>query len=276
MDPTTDDYAALPLTLGAGALYLTGEDNLKITTFGALAGAVLAIEGRIVTPEGCLTPIAERHVPNSNRTAATSFIPLREGWLTNLQLRETAGGAIRGCIFVLVEIIRGTAAQGQTLGTLLSDYVTTNNRLTWPGSRILASVSDVGRIRTIVGTNPAAGVEISETVPAAARWKLRTFGFTLVTSAVVANRTPVLTIDDGANIIWETGNNVAQTATQTAKYRAGIGVPLTTIGALTYQLPLPSDLPLLAGYRIRTVTGLIDVGDDYAAPIYEVEEWIEP
>ena len=96
-----------------------------------------------------------------------------------------------------------------------------------------------------------------------------------MTSAVVANRTPVLTIDDGANVIFETGTNVAQTATQTAKYRAAVGVPLTTFGALAYLLPLPGDLELAAGSRIRTVTGAIDVGDDYSAPVYTLEEWIE-
>jgi hypothetical protein len=82
----------------------------------------------------------------------------------------------------------------------------------------------------ISGTNPAAGVEISETSRRARARKLRSFAFTLVASAVVANRTPVLTIDDGANVLFETGTNVAQTASQTVKYRAAVGVPLTTFG----------------------------------------------
>jgi hypothetical protein len=112
-------------------------------------------------------------------------------------------------------------------------------------------------------------------VPVGARWKLRTFAFTLVASGAAANRVPVLTIDDGANILWETGSNINQTAGQTAKYRAGVGVPFFTYGALSYHLPLPSDLWLGAGSRIRTVTAAIDAGDDYAAPIYHVEEFME-
>jgi hypothetical protein len=32
---------------------------------------------------------------------------------------------------------------------------------------------------------------------------------------------------------------------------------------------------LAEGYRIKTSTAAIDAGDDYAAPIYSVEEWIE-
>jgi hypothetical protein len=220
-------------------------------------------------------PIAERHVPTSNYTAKTTVHPLAEGILTNVHLRVSVGTGVRGAVFAILELQRGTSSNGQPLATLVAGYVTSASRLAWPGSPIESSASGPGRLRVVTGTDPAAGVEISETIAAGTRARLRSFAFTLVASGVAANRTPVLTIDDGASVIFESGTNVAQTAGQTAKYRAAVGVPLTTFGALSYLLPLPSDLELAAGSRIRTVTGAIDVGDNYGAPIYTLEEWIE-
>jgi hypothetical protein len=77
--------------LVGGGLYLTGDDNLRITTIGALAGAVLAIEGRQVSPEGTPVPIAERHVPSSATTPAPRRFPVAEGILTNAAAARNDG-----------------------------------------------------------------------------------------------------------------------------------------------------------------------------------------
>ncbi len=263
------------LAAGAGGLYLTGEDNLRLTTWGALAGALVAVEGRYIDKDGCTVAVSETQVPNSDRSAKTSIFAGREGLLTNVQVRVITGTSVVGLIGALLEIVRGQTGGVQPLGTLLQGYVTSATRLAWPGSAITPLPGGVGRLRVIVGTDPAAGVEISETVPTGARWKLKAFAFTLVASAAAANRTPVLTIDDGANIVWETGTNVAQIANQTAKYRAGNGVPFLLFGTLMYNLPLPEEMSLPAGSRIRTVTGALDAGDNYGPPIYLVEETLE-
>jgi hypothetical protein len=260
----------------ARGLYLTGEDNLRLTTWGTQANRVVSLEGRTLKPDGSLEPFVETQTPSSDRSAVTSIYPVSEGLLTNLHVRVSTGASIRGHIYAIVELVRGQSGGVLPLGTLLSGYVTSAGRLAWPEGPNEPSPAGFGRIRLITGTNPAAGAEISETVPTGARWKLRTFIYTLVTSAAVANRRPVLTIDDGATTIWESFTNVAQTATQTAKYRAGVGVPFLLYDTLAYHLPLPSDLLLPAAARIRTVTALIDVADDYGAPVYAVEEWLEP
>lgn len=264
-----------PALLSVPGLYLSGEDNFRITTWGAVASLVVVVEGRFVTPEGLTVPFAERHVPNSDRSAASSILPAREGVLTNVQIRVGTGTAVEGGVAAILEVVRGREGGVQPLGTLLQGYATSATRLAWPGSPIVPLGVGPGRIRSIVGTDPAAGVEIAETVPTGARWRLRSFAFTLVASVAVANRTPVLTIDDGANVVWEVATNIAQTASQTAKYRAGVGVPFTTFGALAYLLPLPGDFMLAAGWRIRTVTGALDGGDNYGPPVYTVEEWME-
>jgi hypothetical protein len=261
--------------LGGGGLYLTGEDSLRITTIGALAGGVVALEGRLVTPDGCVVPIAERHVPNSNYTAASQIFPVAEGVLVNAQLRVTTGTAVRGHVFAFLEIVRGTGSSAQPLGTLLQGYLTSGARLPWPGAAIESSVNGPGRLRSITGTDPAAGVEISETVPAGVRWRLHAFRLTFVTSAVVANRIPTLFIDDGSIRVFGAAS-AAQPASQTLQYYwASYGAKDTATSQAALQLVLPTPLILGPGYRIQTATTLLDVGDNYGAPQYLVEEWIE-
>src|SRR4051812_18481105 len=173
----------------AHGLEVTGEDNLRITTIGALANAVLAIEGRLVSPAGVTMPFAERHVPSSAYASLSQILPIAEGTLTHLQVRATTGAALRGHVFAVVEVVRGGGSNAQPLGTILQGYVTATQRLAWPGSPLESSIAGAGRLRSLTGTDPAAGVEISETVPAGARWRLVAVRLLLVTSAVVANRT---------------------------------------------------------------------------------------
>lgn len=256
-------------------VYLTGEDHLRLTTIGALAGAVVALEGRRISPEGIIVPFAERHVPNSDRTAATTLHGLGEGLLTHAHLRLSSGTGTAGHVFGFLEIVRGLTGAIQPLATLLQGYIATVPRLAWPGSPIGSALTPNGRHRVITGSDPAAGAEISETVPAGARWRLAIFNFGLQASAAAANRLPLLTIDDGASIVWQVGANVALTANLLGVYRTAIGAAASVIGTQHYTLPLPSHLMLLPGYRIRTVTTALDVGDNYTAPIYVVEEFLD-
>jgi hypothetical protein len=261
--------------LDAGGLYVTGEDNLRLTTFGGVANLVVVMEGRLLDCDGRIVPLAERHVPNSNYTAAQSIFGLAEGVLTNVQLRIATGTAGRGGVFGVLEIVRGVTSNAQALGTLLQGYITTNARLAWPGSPIESSLNGPGRLRSITGTDPAAGAEISETVPTGVRWKLVSFTAILATSAVVANRAPSLILDDGATTVFQLGANGTVAASSAAGYTwaAGLGIFGSTGNGNAGALPDPAWLS--AGYRIRTQTGLFDVGDNWGAPRYLVEEWIE-
>src|SRR5213592_2214118 len=143
--------------IDAGGLYVTGEDNLRLTTIGSLAGVTVALEGRRVTPSGCIVPLGERHVASSNRVASSNIFPLGDGVLTHVQLRASAGAPRRGQTFAILEVVRGRDGTVQPLATLLQGYVTTTPKLAWPGIPIGASSDGPGLIRSVTGTNPAAG-----------------------------------------------------------------------------------------------------------------------
>lgn len=132
-----------------------------------------------------------------------------------------------------------------------------------------------GTISYVTGTNPAAGSEISQTVPAGVRWKLKSVRFVLVTSATVANRFVNFIVDDGTTNIFDVYYPTAHTASLTvAYYAAPLGVTQTgLLGPATNRIyfNIPADMELLPGYRIRTTTTGIDAGDDFAAPTMYVE-----
>lgn len=263
------------LAAAAGGVYLTGEDNFRLTTWGSLGSAVVVLEGRIVSPDGCIVALSESQIPLSTRAAKTTIYPAREGLLLNVQLRVGTGTSIGGTVGALLELVRGRDGAVTPIATLLQGYVNSATRLAWPGSPLTPLTSGAGLLRLITGTDPAANVEISETVPTGARWKLRSFRFAFVADANVANRTIVLTIDDGATTLFETSSAVAVTANQTPVYNAAPGLQFFTYGTLAYHLPLPGELWLPAGARIKTVTTNRQVGDNYGAPLYAVEEFLE-
>ncbi|MBA7479414.1 hypothetical protein ES707_14848 [subsurface metagenome] len=132
-----------------------------------------------------------------------------------------------------------------------------------------------GRIRSITGTDPAAGDEISETVPARRRWRLLTIKYSLVTDETIVYRISRVYIDDGTNLLISLYNDRTQEGSLTRDYHY-IQLPIDpiTINTNTY-LPLPNII-LAAGFRLITDTLLLQDADNYSAPQLLVEEWIDP
>lgn len=85
---------------------------------------------------------------------------------------------------------------------------------------------------------------------------------------------PVLTIDDGANIVYQSpGCSAALSASTTAQFTWAPGLSLGAGGAGTVQTAsLPYECVLPSGFRIRTVTTGIGANTNYGAPSYLVCE----
>jgi hypothetical protein len=96
-----------------------------------------------------------------------------------------------------------------------------------------------------------------------------------VASAAVANRNASLNFDDGANIYAQAAVNFNQTATTSFIYHFGdVGQTFVQTSAQA-QVSAPKNIVLLPGHRLRTIVSALDVADDWGAPQYEVEEWLE-
>jgi len=128
----TDPAAPLVMhpALGGPGIYVTSDDALRLTTLNSVASVTIALTGRFLTPDGRrVQPFQERHVPNSDRTAATSDFPLADGWLANLSAIVTGAAPQFGQTFVRVDLIRGRGTAAVVLATLLQGFVTSAQRL---------------------------------------------------------------------------------------------------------------------------------------------------
>ena len=143
-------------------------------------------------------------------------------------------------------------------------------------SRVTGAVSScapgAGVIRSITGTNPAAGGAMIETVPAGVVWRFISMNVTLVTDANVASRTVHFLFDDGTNIYLRVTNDQGQAENLTQIYNVANGVHTGFVNPNIQSLPSPSDLFLPAGHRIREGTNNFQSGDDWGAPQMLVEE----
>lgn len=134
---------------------------------------------------------------------------------------------------------------------------------------------------TYRGTDPAAGAEISEAVPAGKIWEVQAITFILVTDGTAASRHPVITLDNGADILAKViqGAGGAQTASTTWRHSFFIGADSVAITSGSAENSTNAAFPKITlgpGYRIRTVSEGIVAGDNYAAPVFCVLEYDLP
>jgi hypothetical protein len=130
--------------------------------------------------------------------------------------------------------------------------------------------------RKQLGADPAAGGEVSITVPAGVRWALLSVSVALVQGATQTPQ-PILVIDDGTDVLFESfGSSAAQAVSTTCRYTWAPNFPLSgQVGATTNVhsvAPLVPGLVLPAGYRIRTSTLGIGANSDYGVPALMIVE----
>lgn len=130
-------------------------------------------------------------------------------------------------------------------------------------------------LETKTGVNPAANTECGDTVTAGHEWILRSYAVTLVRDGNAANVIPTLIFKDaGGNELLRlvVGTNI--TANQTVRIQASTfsTKPSDVSGTVVY-LTLPLNFKLGAGYTITTSTASIQAGDNYGAPVMQVDDF---
>jgi len=127
----------------------------------------------------------------------------------------------------------------------------------------------------VTQANPAAGADFTVTVPAGKFWRVLSVSAQLVTDATVAARGPKLALDDGTTIFYECVNSgTGQAASSTCQYSFAPGCSMETASPASgvfKNFPIPECI-LMAGYRLRMITGAIQVGDQWSAIRVLVDE----
>lgn len=276
-------FVAQPTAFAGGRVIVSpfqfttsGEDNLRVMSANSLVGVTLQIRGRRFNEDGLIEPFAYDHVPNTDRTIKTTDHALGVGALINVTI--TAGGAtpLIGQTFVMCKIIRGLSGATLVLGTLLQGYVSSQQELAWPGSPITSSIDAGGYYRTITGTVPAAGADISESVPTGAMWELLMLEAQLLPSAAPGNRRPVLKFSPSGVVFGASAAPDVATAGLGATFNWQATMPLAVPVAPGINVAaIPTPMRLLLGGRFITQTSGLLAGDQWSAPTYLVREWLD-
>lgn len=275
--PTPDPLRwAYPAPWAPGGFYMRIDDNIRVTSYNSLAGVTLSVRTRFLTLDGLVQASVDAHTPNTDRTAASSILVTPEGWLLGLEVFASAGTPQIGQTFVVLEAVRGLASSATPLQLFTTGYCTSKQPLAWPAVSPGQSLDGHGALRSIAGTTPGAGAEFSETVPTGARWELIMFHGVLNGSAAVANRLPRLVLDDGANQLLNMPGIVTTTANAIIRYEWAQGMPFAAqVNAQQTPTAIPVGNRLGAGFRLRSITTALDVGDTWTNLRYLVREWIE-
>jgi len=164
---------------------------------------------------------------------------------------------------------------GEPVQRLSSGYLTDSKTMSWPPGHYESFTDGPGLIRTVIGTKPAAGAEISEAVPSNAKWKLKAIRIVLTTDATAANRILTLLLKTGINVKLSIRLGLNHTANKAWGYSFSPDLPdITTVRGTYVSTPMP-EIDLFQADTIGTDTTNIAGGDEFEAVILTLEEWIE-
>jgi hypothetical protein len=125
---------------------------------------------------------------------------------------------------------------------------------------------DEPRTRVITVPNPAAGAEFTITPDDGGLWLVLGIVAQLVTSGVAGTRAVALRVDDQSATYMIAPAGTTQITGLTRLYSAFPGVGAAAANGSIIGIPWPSHgLILRGGHRIRSVTEVIDVGDQWSA-----------
>ena len=253
-------------------LYLTPDDEIVLTAQTRLSSIVLGLIAYEVEVERLrlLTRIA---LPlTGGGTVDTITIRAGKALLETCQLYILSGTVKKGEVAAVVTVRRlsgGESYFGYASKALFPSSLAAVQAYPKPSD---SSPDDGWYNRILVGTDPGAGAEVSETVPAGLDWELVATRVSFVTDATVANRRPHLIVDDGTNVLVQSPAPTDQGASTTTAYQwSSFGQQITTTGGNSLMV-MPNVIKLEAGYRVRTSTVGIVAGDNYGAPVLTLRE----
>lgn len=237
-----------PLSL-AGTAIPRGRIYAQAWVVDSLGNRLFTVwSGYLVTAGG--TPAGPASVPG---------IPIDPSWSIIAVATQTGQGAATRVGFAAL-ISPGSSARAGSPGYVHSED---------PGSGI-------GEIRVVNTTQPAAGANSTETVPAKCRWRCGVWRASLVTDANVANRNLLFQVDDGATTLNNIQPNLTQTAGQAVSYDLFAAAPdRSAVVNSTLHTPMV-DAIAHAGWRFKTNVNNIQVGDQLSGIRMGIEEWAVP
>lgn len=255
-------------------LYIGVDDLLNITLAGLTAASVL-LEMRILTTQGIVIIDEELLTAPNSRTPATKQFRLPEGFILSISLQSQSAALARGTLYATIGLIRSQGPAVTYTYNLAQGYIGLLSPLYWPNPRTDTPTNSAGLPAGLAQAAPAVGSDWTYTPATLLRQRVQSIAAALTTSAVVANRQVTIQVLNGANIIYQAPAPSVQAASLTVTYSFVPGLSsIAVLGGLVV-LPLPPGLIINSTMSVRTVTGAIDVGDQWSTIKVGTEDWID-
>lgn len=260
--------------ISLNALWIARNQQIRMSVWNSDSNVSLIIAiARMLYPNGDVVDVPMQISPTSDRAVTAANFEVGQGWLIEAFAFASGTTPDRGQTYIVMDVLNTKFSLATSV--VMSGYITGESVPSFPFGIQEGAQSGKGKIRAITGTNPAAGAEISETVPTNALWKLKAMIFSLTTDANVTDRSVALLIGDGTNTIHDFVAQTVQTASTTIRYQVThFGYQPTAIFSEIY-IPTVDELFLPAGFTIDTFLVSGQAGDNFTAPQMLVEEWIQ-
>jgi|SRR5581483_839479 len=227
--------------------------------------ASLAIRG--FTREGQFTFKATTPATAASIGQSTFGVPDIPIFIT---VEDSARVLQQGQCFVTISLL----INGEVVQQLISGYVYGQKAISWPYGQNNDLRPNGGRRYSYTGTNQAAGVELSETVPAGEVWSIIAIDAVLSTSATVANRRVHLEFFDPNGGTIHVFPLTDQTAGQTLQYFwHKVGYFADELDNSEIIVPIPTEIIIGPGGVISSQTLNFQAGDNWFAPHLTIEKW---
>lgn len=186
-----------------------------------------------------------------------------------VQVSAQGTGLRRGALYCRVSL----QMSGFDIAVLCAGYVSEDYSVNYPFGKIEGPTEGPGLMRSITGTNPAAGAEVIQSVPANTMWRLHAITVTLVTDATAVNRVVKWRKKGNTAEYFRIPHGVLHGGSTTGQYTlAMIGSERTAFGNTSVQTDILQNRMSPAD-TVETITDNLQAGDDYGAPQLLIEQW---
>ncbi len=256
------------------ALMLTEEDRLRVDVWNTASNNTIRVSGVFFTERNEASPFLFTPTITTDGSQQTSRFFCGLSVLQFLTVSTASISLKPGQTFVRVLVEHGAGPDPVVLTQLTEGYVTDHHNLKWPSAAAFTSTQSHNFLTTLTSADPAAGAEITFTVPANAQLDVSAVRFTLTTSVAAANRQVHVVVDDGATVLYDAPANAVQAASLTRNYNVTFQTaqPAATDNEIYIAMPIRSRLS--SGFRIRTATTALQAGDDFSAMIVTAERYL--
>jgi len=246
------------------AAYVDVDDTIILGTIQPLDTKAVNATIRILRPHGAIETVFLQLTPGFAGTLYTVSQQLLEGYILSAGITLTSNTALLGPCYAWLTLRRFGAGLGNLTRTLISGNLQLNRAISWPERQALSPTEEALQILTFSIGNPAAGVDITYSVPVAMRLTLFVFGAQLVTSATAGTRTATLEILFGGNVVAAIDATATQAPSLTRHYTGyGNGFAGGSGGTNIYW-PLPSPTVLAGSMQLVTSTANLSATDQWS------------